>query len=73
MQNMHPQSDENTAAVTWFGEAFSHLHPDLQVLHYDGGIWAAKIGLSFGKGLAKFMGKRLAKKIGIPLQPGEHK
>lgn len=31
-----------------------------------------KIGLSFGKGLAKVMGKRLAQKLGIPLQPGEH-
>ena len=56
---MPPRSDENTAVVTWFGEAFSQLHPDLQVLHCGGGILAGKIRLSFGKGLAKFIGKRL--------------
>ena len=72
MQNMPPRSDENTAVVTWLGEAFSQLHPDLQVLHCGGGILAGKIRLSFGKGLAKFIGKHLAKKLGIPLQPGEH-
>ena len=69
---MARRTDENSAVAAWFGKAFSQLHPNLQVLHCGGGILAGKIKLNFGKGIAGFIGKRLAKKLGIPLQPGEH-
>jgi hypothetical protein len=72
MQNLPQRSDNNNAVASWFGDAFSQLHSDLQVLHCSGGILTGKIRLSFGNGLAKFIGKRLAQKLGIPLQPGEH-
>ena len=72
MQNLAQPSDKNNAVVSWFGDAFSQLHSDLQVLHCGGGILAGKSRLRFGKGLAKFIGKRLGQKLGIPLQPGEH-
>ncbi len=69
---MPRRNDENNAVANWFGEAFFQLHPDLQLLHRDGGTLVGKVSLNFGERLAGFVGKRLAKKLGIPLQPGEH-
>jgi hypothetical protein len=57
---------------SWFGEKFFKLDPQLQKLHRQGGSLKGKIELSFGKGAAGFIGKRLARKLGVPLQPGEH-
>ena len=56
----------------WFGPAFSQLHPLIQQLHRDGGELQGKVTLSFGSGLAQLLGVRLAKKMGLPLQPGEY-
>lgn len=43
------QNDENNAVVSWFGEAFFQLHPDLQLLHRDGGTLIGKISLTMAK------------------------
>lgn len=63
--------DSNTVTA-WFGEMFFELHPGLQSLHRHGGVLKGKIQLNFGKGLAGVLGKRIARKLGVPLQPGEH-
>jgi len=72
MKNLPIQSGENNPVADWFGESFVLLHPQLQMLHQRGGSLSGKIKLDFGTGLAGFIGKRLAKKLGIPLQSGEH-
>jgi len=64
--------ENNNAVVTWFGEAFHLLHPELQRLHRQGGSMSGKIKLNFGGGLAGYIGKRIAKKLGVPLRAGEH-
>ena len=61
--------DSNTVTA-WFGEMFFELHPGLQSLHRHGGVLKGKIQLNFGKGLAGVLGKRIARKLGVPLQPG---
>jgi Domain of unknown function (DUF4166) len=63
---------EINSVSSWFGESFFKLHPQLQKLHLQGGTLKGKIKLRFGKGLAGYIGKRMARKIGVPLQPGEH-
>ncbi|MFZ6876191.1 DUF4166 domain-containing protein [Undibacterium sp. Di27W] len=55
-----------TSAQTWFGEAFQDLHPLLQQLHITGGTLEGEIEIKLGKGLAGFIGRRLAKKLGVP-------
>ena len=50
----------------WLGEAFQDLHPLLQQLHIWGGTLEGEINILLGKGLAGFLGRRLAKKLGVP-------
>ncbi|TQV87991.1 DUF4166 domain-containing protein [Aliikangiella coralliicola] len=50
----------------WFGPKFDELHPLLQNLHLSGGQLAGEIEVSFGSGLAGIIGRRIAKKLGIP-------
>jgi hypothetical protein len=57
-----------TAAVeTWFGDAFTQLHPLLQVLHRSGGTLTGTVDVRLGKGVAGWMGQWLARKLGIPI------
>ena len=72
MEKQSVDSLETNTVTAWFGEMFSELHPGLQILHRQGGILNGKIQLNFGEGLAGFLGKRVARKLGVPLQPGEH-
>lgn len=65
-------SVESNAVTQWFGETFFDLHPQLQRLHRHGGALKGMVVLHFGKGLAGFIGKRIAVKLGVPLSPGEH-
>ncbi|GAC1031856.1 hypothetical protein thsps21_26840 [Pseudomonas sp. No.21] len=51
----------------WFGEGFSGLHPLLQRLHRQGGVLEGEVELATGAGLAGWLGRRLAGKLGIPL------
>ena len=57
----------NSSLVShWFRDGFSLLHPKLQHLHQQGGQLDGAVEVRFGQGLAGFIGKRLAKKLGIP-------
>ncbi|MGO1118487.1 DUF4166 domain-containing protein [Rhodovibrionaceae bacterium A322] len=55
----------------WFQEDFSQLNPQLQNLHQTGGILSGLVTLTYGRGLAGFMGRHLAKKLGLPAA-GQH-
>lgn len=55
----------------WFGQAFENLAPELKRLHTNGGELEGLIQVSYGKGIAGLIGKRLAKKLGVPVS-GEH-
>ena len=55
----------------WFGKSFSALAPELQALHLQGGVLQGKVEIVVGKGVAGFVGRRLAKKLNIP-SPGVH-
>lgn len=55
----------------WFGDQFKSLHPLLQKLHLQGGILTGDIKLSYGQGIAGIIGRRLAKKMGLP-ESGNH-
>lgn len=55
------------AATQWFGPAFDRLHPLLQALHRSGGTLAGTVAISTGTGLAGIIGRRLAGKLGIPI------
>jgi len=58
----------NENAVTrWFGNEFTQLHPLLQQLHLNGGTLQGKVDIEFGKGIAGWIGRRLASKLGIPV------
>lgn len=65
-------SSEANAVTTWFGEMFSDLHPGLQSLHRYGGILKGNIDLHFGEGIAGVFGRRIARKLGVPIKPGKH-
>ncbi|WP_337058112.1 DUF4166 domain-containing protein [Pseudomonas sp. USHLN015] len=52
---------------SWFGEGFIGLHPLLQRLHRQGGVLEGEVELASGAGLAGWLGRRLAGKLGIPL------
>ena len=53
----------------WFGtEAFASLHPRLQSLHLHGGRLRGEVEIRTGPGwLAGWLGRRLARAIGLPL------
>lgn len=56
----------HNAATHWFGPEFARLHPLLQTLHRHGGALAGEIDLHTGTGLAGVLGRRLARRLGIP-------
>ena len=64
--------EKTNPATRWFGDAFSHLHPQLQALHRHGGDLIGNVDLVFGNGLAGIIGRRLASKLGMPTQSGTH-
>lgn len=51
----------------WFGEEFRQLHPLLQQLHRCGGTLAGEVQVQTGTGFGGWLGRRLAKAIGIPI------
>lgn len=59
-----------TSTSQWFGDTFSELHPLLQQLHLHGGSLTGDVTLQFGKGIAGWLGRRLAKKLTIPTESG---
>lgn len=52
----------------WFGSSFKELSPELQKLHRQGGKLSGRVNIQFGSGLAGMLGKRIARKLGIPLE-----
>jgi len=50
----------------WFGHSYSKLAPELQKLHLNGGVLYGQVEVKQGKGLAGLIGRRIAKKLGIP-------
>jgi hypothetical protein len=50
----------------WFGAEFAKLHPLLQALHLQGGLLEGDVRISYGRGLAGWLGRRLAVKLGLP-------
>jgi hypothetical protein len=60
-------TSSNNPVVRWFGTSFNKLDPLLQKLHLSGGELTGTIELGFGNGLAGLLGKRLAKKMQLPL------
>jgi len=55
----------------WFGDEFNSLHPLLRDMHTQGAVLKGKVHISVGGGLGKYIGKAIAKKLGIPLAPSE--
>lgn len=56
----------NNATRLWFGESFDQLDPLLQKLHIDGGSLSGSVDIRFGRGVAGVLGRRVAKKLGVP-------
>ena len=50
----------------WFGSQFAALHPLLQQLHRHGGNLHGTITIATGHGVAGWLGRRLARKLGLP-------
>lgn len=59
-------------AVAWFGPQFERLHPALQRLHREGGALHGEIDLRLGRGLGGIVGRRLARRLGLPPRPGHY-
>lgn len=62
----------SSLVANWFREGFAQLHPQLQRLHQQGGQLDGKVEILFGRGVAGFIGKRLARKLGIPATHNAH-
>ena len=45
----------------------------LQRLHREGGVLQGPVQVDVGSGLAGALGRRLARKLGVPTAPGEHR
>lgn len=54
------------AVERWFGAGFSSLHPLLQSLHRQGGSLSGTVLIEYGRGLAGWLGRRMASGFGLP-------
>lgn len=63
---------DDTVASAWFGSNFTRLDPLLQSIHRHGGLLRGPVAVSFGHGLAGAMGRRIARRFGIPPEAGQH-
>jgi hypothetical protein len=59
-----------TLVSRWFGPRFAALDPRLRQLHLEGGRLLGEVELEFGPGPAGALGRRLARKMGLPATPG---
>lgn len=64
-QNSHVECE--TPVTRWFGPRFEELHPVLQQLHRRGGRLIGNVKIATGNGFSGWLGRRLAKSIGIPV------
>lgn len=68
MINRSGTASTNTGIVeAWFGPRFEQLHPLLQQLHRHGGILRGEIRIAVGSGIAGWLGRRLGRALGIPI------
>jgi hypothetical protein len=59
-----------TLVEDWFGPAYARLHPRLQRLHRRDGVLRGPVDVRLAaSGLARVLGQRLRRKLGLPL-PG---
>lgn len=56
----------SNSVVNWFGDEFTKLHPVLQELHRSGGRLHGRVRIEIPQGVAGVLGRRLAKKLGVP-------
>ena len=61
----------NQLVKKWFGNQFNQLHPLLQKLHMEGGRLVGDVEISYGKGLAGIVGRKLGKRMNLPVS-GKH-
>ena len=61
-----------TPALRWLGTQAQGLHPLLRELHERGGVLRGNVDLTYGHGLAGMLGRRLARRLGLPEAAGEH-
>lgn len=59
------------AVTIWFGKYFTNLDPLLQRLHQEGGKLSGQVDVRYGEGVAGYIGKRIARKIGMPSTSGK--
>jgi hypothetical protein len=59
-------SAHENAVTRWFGTHFDDLHPLLRELHRRGGTLHGDVDIQFGTGVAGWLGRRMARRIGIP-------
>ena len=57
---------ESSVVSRWFGSRFGALHPALQALHLKGGRLTGTVEIKVGRGVAGWLGRRLARSLGIP-------
>ncbi len=62
----------NNPVIDWFGKSFAELHPMLQDLHRNGGELTGTVNLEFGSGISGVIGRKLAAKLGLPSNAGNH-
>ena len=62
----------NNYASKWFEENYYELSPLLQDLHNDGGQLTGPVFINIPTGVAGLIGKKLARKLGIPINNGDH-
>jgi hypothetical protein len=58
------------AVERWFGPGFAQLHPLLQQLHRQGCVLYGHVAVSYGEGIAGWLGRRVAAKLGLPPREG---
>lgn len=61
-----------SAVLRWFGAGFAQLHPQLQALHNQNSRLTGSVQFQFGQGLAGVIGRRLARRLGLPSADGSH-
>ncbi|MGH8030613.1 MAG: DUF4166 domain-containing protein [Arenimonas sp.] len=58
---------ERTVVEAWFGDAYARLHPRLQRLHRHDGVLRGPVGVRVARGgIARWIGERLRRSLGLP-------
>jgi hypothetical protein len=71
MASLDTKNHTDSVVAQWLGSHFQELHPLLQNLHSNPSVLSGQVEVSFGRGLAGVIGKRLAAQLGIPGSSGQ--